>query len=114
MAMVLVGHLVEERSTVASGSIGVEVSRLPASYVGHEIVAVRQPEFLLPCDNLGRSPKFHQRGCRKIWRRRLVVIVHMGQAILIEHANLGIMPKLKATILKTLEAPERGLFRIRC
>src|SRR5262249_51307195 len=113
MAITLVGHLVEERSTVASGSIGVEVFRLPRSYVGHEVVAVGQPQFLLPCDNLRRASKFHQGRWRKIRRRRLVGIVHMGQAMLIEHANVGIMPKLKATFLKTRETPQRGLFGMR-
>jgi hypothetical protein len=59
MAIVLVTHLVKERTTIASGSIYVEITRLPGSYVNHEIIAVRQPQFLLPSDNLGRSPKFH-------------------------------------------------------
>src|SRR5262249_12147148 len=108
-----VSHLVEERSTVATGGIGIEVFRLPCSYVGHEVVAVRQPEFLLPCDNLRRSPTFYQSRCRKTRRRRLVVIVHVGEAILIEHADVGVVPKLKATFLKAREAPKRGLFGIR-
>ena len=113
MAIVLVGHLVEEPSTVSSGSICVEVFRLPRSYVGHEVVAVRQPQFLLPCDNLRGSPKFYQGRCGKIRRRRLVVIVHMGEALLIEQANVGVVPKLKATFFKTRETPKRGLFGIR-
>jgi hypothetical protein len=36
----------------------------------------------------------------------------MGEAILIEHANVGVVPKLKATFLKTRETPKRGLFGI--
>jgi hypothetical protein len=112
MAMVLVCHFVKKRSTVASWSIRVEVFRFPRPNVRHEIVAVRQPDFLLPCDNLRRSPQFHHGRWRKVSRRRLVVIVHMGQAILIEQANLGIVPELKQAFSKTIETASRGLFCI--
>jgi len=37
----------------------------------------------------------------------------MGEALLIEQANVGVVPKLKATFFKTRETPKRGLFGIR-
>src|SRR5215831_13711046 len=58
MAIDLVRHFQEKRSAVTSGSVCIEVFRLPRASVCHEIVAVRQPEFLLPRDNLGCSPEF--------------------------------------------------------
>src|SRR5215831_13711047 len=56
----------------------------------------------------------HQSRLGKIWRWRLIVIVHVRQAILIKEANLRIVPELKAALSKTLETPDGGLFCIGC
>ena len=111
MAIVLVCHFAEG-ATLTSGSIRIEVSRLPGADVRHEIVAMRQPEFLLPSNNLGCSSKFHQSRSRKIWRRRLIVIVHMRQTILIRRPISVSCQNSNRPFPKTFETPDGGLFCI--
>jgi hypothetical protein len=107
MAVVHICHLSEKRSTIAVWSVRIKVFRFPRAQVRHEIVAVRQPQFLLPSNNLRSPPKLNKSSRREVSWRSLVVLVKMLQAALVEKTYVGIVPKLKSSGAKTRKTAER-------
>jgi hypothetical protein len=56
MAVVVIGHVIEKRFAIAIWVVRIEVARFPRTDIGHEVVAMSQPNLLLPSNYLWRLP----------------------------------------------------------
>jgi hypothetical protein len=84
MTVVVVSHFEEKCSPITIRRICVEVLRFPGADVLHEIIAVGQPQLLLPRNDLRRSTEFHHRSGRKSIRYCFVMVVNVRKAVFIE------------------------------
>ncbi len=66
---------------------------------------MRQPNLLLPCRDLGRSPKFEEGLGWESVRWEPVVVGNVLKTLFIKKANISIVPELEAASLQAREEP---------
>src|SRR5882672_4309992 len=104
MSVIVVRHLEKKSTAITVRRIDVKIFWLPCSLINHEVIAMREPKLLLPCDDLRCPSQRHECRIRKSFRAWLIVIVNFGKPFFVEHSDVGIVPEFKLPFYQTFPA----------